>query len=487
MKRRAFFAGLAAILQMTITTSAMAVTITVTTADDDDTTNGNCTLREAVFAAAADMVRDACPAGSGVDTVYVPAGTYDLALGEIYLSSDLIIEGESQLNTIIDGNNITNIFKRLGATSTVEIRDLTIRNGQPPSGVFGGALIQGSTYFTTFRNVSVRGCSTDSRGGAIYIGGGVVTLIDCTVDNNESISYGGAIYMGSGEFKAMRTTFINNSVLSDTNGGGGVLYKGAVAGSVSFEDCTFSSNFGRYGGAIAAFGEIVISGCTFFINVATSNGGALAPLGSGATTIVNSTFTNNRAGVSDPSTSGSGAAIATAGDMKIQNTTFVGNTRYTFGALEGNSLSGPGAYIKNSILKVSSGANCIGAMTSGGHNITSDTSCGFSEVGDVSGVDPLLGGLADNGGPTMTHNPLPGSPAIDGGDLPGCTWDHDNNIGTPEIDVRTDQRWYTRPWDGDVNGSFICDPGSVEYGATDLLFGDGFESGATSAWSAVVQ
>ncbi|HEX4960304.1 MAG TPA: IPTL-CTERM sorting domain-containing protein, partial [Thermoanaerobaculia bacterium] len=32
------------------------------------------------------------------------------------------------------------------------------------------------------------------------------------------------------------------------------------------------------------------------------------------------------------------------------------------------------------------------------------------------GVDPLLGPLAGNGGPTLTQRPLPGSPAIDAGD-----------------------------------------------------------------------
>ena len=40
----------------------------------------------------------------------------------------------------------------------------------------------------------------------------------------------------------------------------------------------------------------------------------------------------------------------------------------------------------------------------------------FNQPGDQVGVNPLLGPLADNGGPTMTHALLAGSPAIDAGD-----------------------------------------------------------------------
>ena len=42
------------------------------------------------------------------------------------------------------------------------------------------------------------------------------------------------------------------------------------------------------------------------------------------------------------------------------------------------------------------------------------TSLGYNLYGD-SGTNLLLGPLQDNGGPTWTHAPLPGSPAIDAG------------------------------------------------------------------------
>ena len=56
-------------------------------------------------------------------------------------------------------------------------------------------------------------------------------------------------------------------------------------------------------------------------------------------------------------------------------------------------------------------------VTSLGHNLDSDGTCGLNGPEDLSNVvDPILGPLADNGGPTLTIALLPGSPAIDAGD-----------------------------------------------------------------------
>jgi hypothetical protein len=63
-------------------------------------------------------------------------------------------------------------------------------------------------------------------------------------------------------------------------------------------------------------------------------------------------------------------------------------------------------------------------------------------VGDLPNVDPLLGPLEDNGGPTDTHSLLAGSPAISAGNLPSCT--------------AVDQRGATRGSDG------ACDIGAYE-------------------------
>jgi uncharacterized repeat protein (TIGR01451 family) len=76
------------------------------------------------------------------------------------------------------------------------------------------------------------------------------------------------------------------------------------------------------------------------------------------------------------------------------------------------------------------------------HNLSSDTSCNFNDPGSKTGVDPQLGALADNGGPTDTRALAASSPAIDAGTNTGCP--------------ATDQRGVTRP-----QGS-SCDIGAFE-------------------------
>jgi hypothetical protein len=97
-------------------------------------------------------------------------------------------------------------------------------------------------------------------------------------------------------------------------------------------------------------------------------------------------------------------------------------------------------------------ANCTGPVkpTSLGHNLEDADTCELSGPGDLPDTDPLLGPLADNGGPTLTHALLPGSPAVDAGDDAGCP--------------PTDQRRVARP-----QGPH-CDIGAFEVGRPARLF-----------------
>jgi hypothetical protein len=96
--------------------------------------------------------------------------------------------------------------------------------------------------------------------------------------------------------------------------------------------------------------------------------------------------------------------------------------------------------------------NCTGrgAVASLGHNLVrSSNECGYnSDLGDIFATNSMLGPLSDNGGPTLTHALLIGSPAIDAGD---------------EADFPlTDQRGFSRPVDGNSDGISICDIGAYE-------------------------
>jgi len=71
-------AALASLLALALppVPAARAAAINVNTPDDELNGDGDCSLREAIQAANTDAVVDACAAGSGADTIDVPAGTY---------------------------------------------------------------------------------------------------------------------------------------------------------------------------------------------------------------------------------------------------------------------------------------------------------------------------------------------------------------------------------------------------------------------------
>jgi hypothetical protein len=90
-----------------------------------------------------------------------------------------------------------------------------------------------------------------------------------------------------------------------------------------------------------------------------------------------------------------------------------------------------------------------GTIESYGYNVGGDRSCGLAAVGDQVGVDPLIGQLLDNGGKTLTHALLSGSPAMDAADISACP--------------PADQRGAPRPY------GTGCDVGAFEAGAAPPL------------------
>ncbi len=117
---------------------ALAATITVNTTADDTTNNGNCSLREAVIAANTDAARDACRAGSGADTITLPAGTYALSIagnlednalqGDLDVLGSVTINGAGAGNTTVNGSDLDRVFD-VWPGSTVVFSGLTITNG----------------------------------------------------------------------------------------------------------------------------------------------------------------------------------------------------------------------------------------------------------------------------------------------------------------------------------------------------------------------
>src|SRR5262249_52447668 len=125
------------------------------------------------------------------------------------------------------------------------------------------------------------------------------------------------------------------------------------------------------------------------------------------------------------------------------------------GGIYGEGLGPPGPLtFKNTIIANNvgtPGANCqivLGTFTSHGQNLESADTCSLNPGIDLVNTDPMLGPLQFNGGPTLTHALLPGSPAIDAGDNTECP--------------ATDQRGVSRPLDAVTAGVAVCDIGAFE-------------------------
>ena len=221
------------------------------------------------------------------------------------------------------------------------------------------------------------------------------------------------------------------------------------AGTVNIVDSTIRENvaggsFPDGGGVLQdANGKVSIKGSLIAGNSARSGAG-IESVGGGTIDIVNSTISGNHA-----TSRGGGIQAAGGGTISLANVTARDNVADAGAADLDNCVSVPGLCgptstamtLRNTII-ASGGVSCNGAITSAGHNIDGGASCGLAAAGDLVNTNPLLGALADNGGPTLTYAELSGSPAIDHGDPATCP--------------ATDQRGQARP------GGAACDIGAFE-------------------------
>ena len=263
-------------------------------------------------------------------------------------------------------------------------------------------------------------------GGGIYNCFGTLTVID-------SIITGNRIRGGSGIF-----------------GYGGGIYK-CPSSTLTLINTTVSDNSAEIGGAICNGGALTIINSTFSGNVARHRGGAIGNYG--FLVVTNSTFSGNSSGSSGQAGGIlNGGLFQSSGTLVVNNGTLSGNT-----AGEGRggaifNVKGSMVVLRNTIVAKNTGGNCHGTIISRGYNLSSDDTCLLHLEGDRNGIDPLLGSLSDNGGPTQTQGLLPGSPAIDAGNPTGCR-DINGHL------LKTDQRGAPRPNREDSGG---CDVGAFE-------------------------
>ena len=449
------------------------------------TSIGTCTLRAAIQEA------NALP---GEDVIEVPTGDYVLTIpgsgedagstGDLDITEDLVLTGAGLNQTLIDGAGLDRVFDipwlfDLHSFPIVEFEGVTVLGGDAEGGggisvdsaelsIFDSAvednLGSGIDVLSATLLVSgsvVEGNSSDSPGGGIYASPfSGVTIEDSMIMGNSATGGGGVASSHSSDIT------IRDSVISENS----AIYTGGVSVSESqilVERTTISGNSSQEGsGGIALWwADAEISSSTVAGNQSDSGAGGLLLTQFTVATIDNTTVSGN-AGFE-----GGGAAFGDGNHVQISNSTIVDNSAQRGGGISAET-GVPLVELENSILARNSasleGPDCFmelaqAPISSAGHNILGDVSdCDFAAtLGDQVGmapspIDPLLGPLADNGGPTSTHALLLGSPAIDAVPVADCTYDDDGNPDTPEVPLPTDQRGVSRPQ------GVACDVGAFE-------------------------
>jgi CSLREA domain-containing protein len=178
------------------------------------------------------------------------------------------------------------------------------------------------------------------------------------------------------------------------------------------------------GAGIRNEGNLNLSSATLTGNETTASfGGGIANSGPATMSLINVTISGNRA-----ENDSGGIDQGPGGQANLNNVTITGNTADTDGDVGGGGgLVAKGTVnLRNTIIAgnqdfsrpgVGASPDCGGSPISHGNNLIADrTGCGFApRGGDESNVKPLLGPLANNGGSTLTHALLAGSPAINAG------------------------------------------------------------------------
>ena len=431
---------------------AQAATLNVTAGAVDTTTNGNCSLFEAVSSANTDAVVDACSAGSGDDSINIPNGSYDLSVNSVLLSlnSSIDLIGQSRDGTIFTGTGGYGVGLYPIAPSSYHIKNIT----------FESALITGNDEDTI--GVSIDNILMYGDGSSISVGNDSSTELgefELTNSIIRDIDYSGVIVQAN----YFDTTTISNTQIYNTtstsdertlrlygvdvtmqdvdiyNNGGGIEVQAhqAIVEEVNARDNTvFSMQIGHGSTPRTTDLEIIINK----LAVVGNNGWTALWLwtdgaSSFALDMKNSTIANNTiiggsttvyVGIRENSIPVSGA---------MRNITIANNTSPGLGHYNGSNPTSP-LTLQNVLLSnntnIGTDENCAQdngdyyfTFTNLGNNLSDDTSCNavFTNPSDKNNIPALLG-LLEQDGTTWLIPLLSNSPAINAGAIaPGVTDD----------------------------------------------------------------
>jgi predicted outer membrane repeat protein len=401
---------------------------------------------------------NAAPGPHEID--FAVTGTITLGSALPDLNSDMALLGPGSANLTVQRDQASgtpqfSVFI-VDAGNTVTFSGLTISGGDALSGggihnqdgtvtvsnctftgnaaTLGGAIENTSGATLTISNSSFSGNSASFAGGAIDNESSTVTISGSSFANNSASDDGGAIYSLQSTLNIDNSSFDSNSTDQ-----GGAIY--GDINQANINNCYFHDNSARMqGGAIYNFNRLgtgtTITNSTFSGNSALTQGGAIdadSINGDVALTVINSTMTGNSAhkggamfiqfadsvglvvrcctiSANSVDSEGQGGGMIVQGAFTLVDTIVAGNTRGSHDAAVTDDIQG-------NVNLGRSGHNLIGDGTNS--NMTDGVSGNIVGTAD-SPVNPGLGPLQDNGGPTPTMALLAGSPALQAGTTDGA-------------------------------------------------------------------
>ena len=384
-------------------------------------------------------------------------GSISLSTGEIQINEALEIDARPLAqNVTVDAHQLSRIFNITAATGDFTFGGLTLTGGKTTdSGLagVGGAVRSLTTGNLTLDQSVVTGNSTTGNGAG---GGGIasltLTLVQSTVSGNSATGDGGGILASDGVALTQSTVSGNRTTENGARGGGIWASYGGVTLAQSTVSGNSTAGDGAHGGGIYAIGSVTLTQSTISGNStegASSYGGGIRT--SGFVTLTNSTVSGN-------STAGFGArggGIWTTSAVILSHSTVTDNRANAIGGGVFQAFSSYPCLIDDSIVAGNMVGNTVGVFGADLVNgLSSTLTVNYSLIGtgvtptsggnNVVTNNPLLGPLANNGGPTQTHALLATSPALNAGDPSATGFDQRGAPFVRVFDGRADIGAYER-------------------------------------------
>lgn len=292
-------------------------------------TSGPCSLRGAVAVVDNGEVSGNVTIGFSVEGTISTGANGPVAIDLPPGVSKLAIAGPGAEKLTVEGASQARIFEVLDGEVTISRLALAAGavKGSAPGSIGGAALLQeGGAVTLSELNVNANEVDNGRHGGAVYLGGGNLTVADSVFEVNSAVgepaaAKGGAIYEDTG---AAGLLTIKDSVFARnrSDGAGGAVFEDE--GGLLVERSEFADNeAGTVGGALATDAggsnpSTTIAASQLVSNTAVSGGAIDAHNGAGGVLVTSSLLEENSA-------VGSGGAVSARGPTTIRTSSLLEN------------------------------------------------------------------------------------------------------------------------------------------------------------------